>query len=131
MYRINHEEMSIHVTRGDAVLLNVTAKGKSGEPYTFVKGDVVRMKVYKKKKASDVVLSKDFLVTLETQEVQVYLSGSETKFGDIISKPTTYWYEVVLNEDTDPQTFIGYTEEGPKLFVLYPEGADKPKGETR
>lgn len=125
MYQIN-EDLSIYVTRGDAVLLNVKANDKAGKPYTFLPGDIVHFTVYKKKKATDVVLDKRFTVETATQEVQVYLSGSDTKIGEVISKPTTYWYEVVLNEDTEPQTIIGYDqEEGAKLFILLPEGADK------
>lgn len=125
MYKIN-EDLSIYVTRGDAVLLNVQANDKDGNPYTFMPGDIIHFTVYKKKKATDVVLDKRFTVETATQEVQVYLSGNDTKIGEVISKPTTYWYEVVLNEDTEPQTIIGYDqEEGAKLFILLPEGADK------
>lgn len=124
MYKIN-EDLSIYVTRGDIVLLNVTAED-NGNPYTFQVGDIVRMRVYKKKKATDVVLVKDFTVETATQKVQIYLSGADTKFGEVISKPVDYWYEVVLNEDTEPQTIIGYDDEsGAKIFKLFPEGADK------
>lgn len=123
MYQIN-EDLSIYVTRGDAVLLNVKANDKEGKPYTFKPGDNVRFKVYKKKKVTEVLLDKLFTIETATQEVQVYLSGNETKFDEPINKPTTYWYEVVLNEDTEPQTIIGYDqEEGAKLFILLPEGA--------
>lgn len=123
MYKINYEDLSIYATRGDIVLMDVGADD-NGKPYTFMPGDILRMKVYKKKKVTDVVLSKDFLVTTATQKVQIYLSGNETKFGEPINKPTTYWYEIVLNEDTEPQTIIGYNDEdGAKVFMLFPEGA--------
>ena len=122
MYKIN-DDLSIYVTRGDAVLLNVKANDKNGNPYTFIPGDNLRFKVYKKKKVTEVFLDKPFTIEKATQEVQIYLSGSETKFDEPVNKPTTYWYEVVLNEDTEPQTIIGYDEEeGAKLFVLLPEG---------
>lgn len=124
MYKINEEDLSIYVTRGDVVLFDVGANGKDGKPYTFIPGDNVRIKVYKKKKVTDVVLVKEFPITTATQKVQIYLSGNETKFDEPINKPTTYWYEVVLNEDTEPQTIIGYDpDEGAKLFILLPEGA--------
>jgi hypothetical protein len=48
------------------------------------------------------------------------------KIGDVISKHKDYWYEVVLNDDTLPQTIIGYDEDGAKLFRLFPEGDDIP-----
>lgn len=135
MYKID-EDKTIHVTRGDALLFDITAKDANGDKYTFVSkknengetisyGDVVRIKVYKKRKPEEVVISKDFLVTRDTDRVQIYLSAEDTKIGSIIGKPTTYWYEIELNPDTnDTQTIIGYDEDGPKLFVLYPEGAE-------
>jgi hypothetical protein len=129
MYKINEEDLSIYVTRGDVVLMDVAASF-NGKPYTFMPGDIVRIKVYKKKKVTDVVLVKDFPVTTATQKVQIYLSGNETKFDEPINKPTTYWYEVVLNEETEPQTIIGYDpEEGAKLFILLPEGATEGDAE--
>lgn len=36
-----------------------------------------------------------------------------------------YWYEVELNPETEAQTIIGYDEDGPKIFRLYPEGDDE------
>ena len=135
MYKIN-EDMSIECTRGDAVLLDVEAIDQNGEKYEFQPGETIRFKVYKKKRVTDVVLSKEFRVT-ETRDdgsktvVQVYLSGEDTKFDRPVNKPTDFWYEVVLNEDDankdkGPQTIIGYTiEEGPKIFRLLPEGVDE------
>lgn len=123
MYKIN-EDLSIYVTRGDIVLMNVTAEFND-KPYTFQPGELVRIKVYKKKKASEVVLEKDFPITAYTQKVQIYLSGDDTKIGEVISKPVTYWYEVELNPLNEPQTIIGYDEDGAKVFMLFPEGADK------
>lgn len=124
MYKINEEDKSIYATRGDIVLMSVAAEF-NGKPYTFMPGDLVRIKVYKKKKATDVVLVKDFPVTTATQKVQVYLSEEDTKIGEVISKPVDYWYEVELNPLSEPQTIIGYDEDGAKVFKLFPEGADK------
>lgn len=124
MYRIN-DDLSIYVTRGDIVLMSVSAVDKDGKPYTFVAGDIVRIKVFKKKKCTEVVLEKDFPVTSVTQNVQIFLSGEDTKIGEVISKPVDYWYEVELNPLSEPQTIIGYDEDGAKVFKLFPEGADK------
>ena len=123
MYKIN-DDLSIYVTRGDIVILSVKAMF-GDRPYTFTKGDLVRIKVYKKKNATDVVLEKDFPVTEETQAVQIYLSKEDTKIGEVINKPVDYWYEVELNPLSEPQTIIGYDEDGAKVFKLFPEGADK------
>jgi hypothetical protein len=113
--------MTIHITRGDTAAFTVTAT-IGDEAYTFKPDDVVRFKVFVKKSCDDVVLSKSFNVTEETTEVEIYLNGYNTAFGDIISKPTDYWYEVELNPDTKPQTIVGYDEDGAKVFKLYPEG---------
>lgn len=122
MFKIS-EDKTIHLTRGDIANLTVSANTSDGA-YTFKNGDVVRLKVFKRKDCSSVLLQKDVVVTEEIQEVEIFLSKEDTKFGELISKPKNYWYEVELNPDTMPQTIIGYDEEGEKLFVLYPEGSD-------
>lgn len=124
MFVVN-DDLSIYATRGDIVCLNVSATDdRSGEPYEFQPGDIVQMKVYVKKDAESVVLQKDFPVAAKTDTVGVFLTEADTKIGDVISKPTDYWYEVTLNPYTNPQTFIGYDEDGAKIFKLFPEGHD-------
>jgi protein involved in polysaccharide export with SLBB domain len=123
MFKIN-DDKSIHLTRGDMANITVSAKLKDGTQYTFQPGDVVRIKVFKRRDCGCVEIQKDTLVQEETTEVTLHLEGTETKIGGIISKPANYWYEVEVNPDTAPQTIIGYDDEGEKLFVLYPEGSD-------
>ena len=123
MFVLNAEDKSIYVTRGDAVAFTINAKA-NGAPYRFLPGDVVRFTVYVRKDASKVLLQKDFPVTEATETVGIYLSEADTKIGDVISKPKDYWYEVTLNPFTEPQTIIGYDEDGAKIFQLYPEGND-------
>lgn len=130
MFKIINKEM--HLTRGDIANFNVNANTKvkseeTGEdikaPYIFQPNDVIRLRVMKKGNVSQIFLKKDVIVEEETAVVNIFLTGDETTFGDLISKPTKYWYEIELNPDTDPQTIIGYDEEtGPKILVLYPEG---------
>ena len=122
MFVIN-DDLSIYATRGDIVFFSVTAED-NGENHKFQPGDVVRIKVYGKKDAENVVLQKDFPVTAETESVEVYLSEQDTKIGEVISKPTDYWYEVELNPDSNPQTIIGYDDDGAKVLRLFPEGKD-------
>ena len=124
MFQVN-EDLSIYVTRGDMVFLRVTCD-KDGEPYTFQPGELLRFKVFAKKNCEDVVLEKDFPITAATQSVDVILDGEDTKIGEVISKPRDYWYEVELNPFDNPITIIGYDEEGPRVFKLFPEGADIP-----
>ena len=124
MFVVN-DDLSIYATRGDIVCLNVSATDDStGGQYEFQPGDIVRMKVFGKKDAETVYLSKDFPVVAKTDSVGVMLTEQDTKIGDVISKPTDYWYEIELNPYTNPQTIVGYDEDGAKIFKLFPEGKD-------
>lgn len=123
MFVIN-DDMSIYVTRGDVLFFTVSATDENGSSYKFKPDDVVRFSVCEKKACENVVIQKDFVVTEETEEVNILLTEDETKVGKVISKPKDYWYEVELNPFTNPQTIIGYDEEGPRVFRLFPEGDD-------
>lgn len=123
MFSLN-DDMSIYVTRGDIAFFTVTAADENGKNYVFKPGDVVRMKVTEKKACENVMFQKDFPVTVETETVEMLLTEADTKFGEVISKATDYWYEIELNPFSNPQTIIGFDEDGAKIFKLFPEGAD-------
>lgn len=123
MFRIINKE--IQITRGDIAVINVSATNEDGTDYEFKVGDVVRFTVYKKKDCNCVELQKDVTVSEVGTNVELRLEGRDTKIGDLINKPTNYWYEVVLNPETSPQTIIGFDEEGEKILTLYPEGNDE------
>lgn len=124
MFTIN-EDNSIYVTRGDILFFTVTAKDReSGEPYELKIGDIVRIKVYEKKGCENVVLQKDFPVVENTYSIDIFLTEEDTKIGEIINKHKDYWYEIEVNPETNPQTIIGYHEDGAAIFRLFPEGAD-------
>ena len=122
MFIVN-DDLSIYATRGDIVFFQVTAED-NGVKYKFQPGDVVRFTVYGKKDARNVVLQKDFPVTEITESVGIHLSEEDTRIGEVISKPTDYWYEVELNPGVMSQTIIGYDEDGAKVFKLFPEGEE-------
>ena len=92
------------------------------EKYRFKTGDIVRMTIYGKKDAENVVMQKDFPVFEEADSLPIFLGEEDTRIGSVISKPVDYWYEIELNPDTYPQTIIGYDESGAKVFRMYPEG---------
>ena len=122
---ILNDDNSIYATRGDVVFFSVSAKDlETKETHIFQVGDVVRIKIYGKKAAENVVLQKDFPVMQTTEKVHIYLTEEDTKIGNVISKPVDYWYEVELNPLNNPQTIIGYDEDGAKVFKLFPEGDD-------
>lgn len=122
MFTIN-DDLSIYVTRGDIVHLSISAVNE-GEPYTFKMGDVVRIKIFGKKDCETVVLQKDFPVTSASETVEIFLSEEDTKIGGVINKHSDYWYEIELNPESNPQTIIGYDDDGAKVFRLFPEGRD-------
>lgn len=122
MFVINNDK-SIYLTRGDIAQISLNIMD-GDEKYVFKVGDVVRFRLISEKKMDSVVLQKDVIIDQETETVDIRFDRHETKIGDIISKPVNYWYEIELNPDTAPQTIIGYDLEGPKIFRLFPEGAD-------
>ena len=113
---VQNEDHSIYVTRGDECDILID--------HAFKSGDVVRFKVTRKKDCNTVMLQRDFTVSGNANSFTIHLEGKETKLGEVISKPTDFWYEVELNPDTDPNTIIGYDEDGAKILRLYPEGKD-------
>ena len=119
MFKVN-DDNSIYVTRGDFVLLRITAEN-GGVPFTFKEGDKIRFTLYEKKNAGAVVYSQEVPVEVETEEVMLYIPGEDTKLGETISKPMDYWYEVELVTTLGTRTIIGYDEEGAKIFRLFPE----------
>lgn len=118
MFKI--EGKTVHLTRGDAATIKISAfNGDSS--YTFQTGDVVRLNVFKAKDCGCVELRKDVVVVEECEAVDIALTTEDTTIGEIINKPTKYWYEVTLNPETIEQTIIGYDLDGAKEFILYPE----------
>ena len=110
--------------QGDEIILKTKDPEAIRWLYKFQPGDVVRIKVFGKKDAENVVLQKDFPVLEVTENVEIFLTEEDTKIGEVISKPKDYWYEVELNPGDYPQTIIGYDEDGAKVFKLYPEGGN-------
>ena len=122
MFKI--ENKIIHITRGDIATIGIKTKNVDGTDYTFKNGDVVRLNVFKRKDCNCVVLSKEVKANGETAELELNLTSEDTKIDSLINKPVKYWYEVVLNPETRPQTIIGYDIEGAKEFILYPEAKE-------
>lgn len=124
MFIVNNDR-SIYVTRGDIGSFEVGIKAFDDTQYVFKIGDVVRFNVHEHSRPDRVVLIKDVEVDTETEFVVISLGRDDTKIGGFINKPVDYWYEMELNPETAPQTFIGYDKDGPKIFRLFPEGADE------
>jgi hypothetical protein len=123
MFEVSADK-TIHLTRGDIAVLEITSKVNKTEDLVFQVGDIVRFSICQYGKFDQVVLRKEVEITEETTVAVINLTKTDTKIGDVIHKPKDYWYEVELNPDTMPQTLIGYDTAGPKVFRLYPEGDD-------
>lgn len=121
MLKIDSEK-KIHVTRGDSGTIVITAQNSDGTDYEFVAGDVIRLRVMEKKNVTNTVLLIDVEVKENSKSVDMGINSEETRIGDYINSPVTYWYEVELNPETNSTTIIGYDEDGAKEFILYPEG---------
>lgn len=115
----------IQMNRGDSTTFKVSAKDTSGNIYTFKVGEKVKFAITEKKDEDNVVFSKTIDVDEEGYYVYIPISSEESKIGEIINKPTTYWYEIsVLTLNNEIQTIIGYDDEGAKEFILNPEAGD-------
>lgn len=114
-------DKEIHINRGDRLLMEFSIDNEN-EKYTFKDGDKIKFSIYEKKGMDKPpVLQKEFIPTVGSMSVDIDISGSEMKFGEMTNKPIEYWYEIELN---DEETIIGYDEDGAKKLILYPEGAD-------
>ena len=113
---------TIKINRGNTLPLKLVIPISHTENYTFQVGDEIMFGVYANKKMSDeALLLKRYIVEEPTEEFEFTLSADDMKFGDLINKPTDYWYEIELNGD---QTILGYDEDGAKILRLYPEGSE-------
>lgn len=115
MFKI--EGNKIHLTRGDCCTISLNV-----EDYTFKAGDIVTFSIYNKRGLDmPPIFQKSITVEQETDNIDLEITSSDTKIGDMKNAPVDYWYEIELNNN---QTLIGYDEEGAKILTLYPEGAD-------
>lgn len=114
--KINSDK-TIEINRGDSGTITLT--NKSGN---FNVGDVLKFSIVEKKNYNNVLFQKEYTVETQSDTFDMPLTSEDTKIGNIISKPTTYWYEIEYNGN---QTLIGYDENGAKEFILYPEAPEK------
>ena len=113
---------TIKINRGNTLPLKLVIPISHTENYMFQVGDEIMFGVYANKKMSDeALLLKRYIVEEPAEEFEFTLSAEDMKFGDLINKPTDYWYEIELNGD---QTVIGYDDEGAKILRLFPEGSE-------
>lgn len=122
MFDIDEDGTTLKVTRGQSGSITFGALTPEGNPYTFLAGDVVRLNVTKVNKENTVVMSVDTIVQEDTEEVTISITSFDSKIGTVINKITDYWYDIELNPDSSvAQMLLGFDDNGPKIFKLYPE----------
>lgn len=121
MFKI--EKNKILVNRGDFGIIDFRIPIDKETDYTFEIGDVISFGVYPTNQyEKNPLIYKE--ITIEEDgvtSVQIVLESEDTRIGPIINKPVQYWYEIQLNKE---QTVLGYDKNGPKIFMLYPEGSE-------
>ncbi|MBR6640922.1 MAG: hypothetical protein IKL08_01820 [Clostridia bacterium] len=123
-------DKKIMINRGSSGILSVSAKNEVSTDgnvettkHTFKPDDVVCLNVMERGKCDNVVIQKEVKVEKECTSVDIEITKTDTRFGEVIHSPVTYWYEIEVNPDKeDADTILGYDEKGPKIFMLYPEG---------
>ena len=124
MLKINQDDMSISLTRGDSVAFDVQAK-QGDSVYEYAESDIIHFRVSEAKDVGEELLALSFRPIKGEDgkySVQVQLDAEDTRnLGKAASKPVEYWYEVALENSAGEQTIIGYDEDGAKIFRLYPE----------
>lgn len=106
-----------HVTRGDKGTFDFDLDG-----YIFKPKDIIHFKIYEAEGLNKPpVKDKIIEVTEESEILKIEMTSEDTKIGEMLNEAITYWYEIELNGNQTPYCF---DEKGPKLFILYPEGAD-------
>lgn len=110
MYKIinNH----IHVTRGSSFSIKLKSKKQLNV------GDIFTFSIVEKGKYNNILFQKSYEVLEESDTMYLSFSDDDTRFDSVISKPKVYWYEIEYN---GKQMAIGYDDDGPKQFILYPE----------
>lgn len=115
--RFNKEDKSIEINRGEQSSLKITNKNGN-----FAIGDKLKFSIVEKGNYNNVLFQKTVEVNEEDTVVYFPFESDDTRFGDVISKEETYWYEIELN---DCKPLIAYDSEKGKKFILYPEAPNK------
>lgn len=89
--------------------------------------DKISFVVYEKKGyTKEEILRKEYTLKQigyeqPTKYPELKLTSEDTKKFPLKNKATTYWYDIVLNNE---KTIIGYDEEGAKKIIVYPEAEE-------
>lgn len=137
MISIGEDNQTLYLTRGDITHNNFNkicfnfpiynfATGQE-EYYEFQLTDKIAFVVKEKKGYTKTEVLRvertiaEMGYTEPTTTPEIILTEEDTKVFELKDKPTTYWYDIVLNDTT---TILGYDEEGAKKLIVYPEAGE-------
>ena len=116
------ENKYIHINRGDRGTIHFSVTQDDGSFYKFKPEDIIRFTVKEKYSDKNFLIRKDLSPDEEVESIDIILTKNDTTIGDLIDKPKKYVYDIAINED---DTVVGYGyDEGPRYFILYPEGSN-------
>lgn len=134
MIFVESDNQTIHITRGDATqekfnrlafqfpIYNTGTEQE--ELYEFQLDDKISFVAMDKKGYDkEEILRKDYTLrdmgyTKPTTTPEIPLTAEDTKLFPLANKKKTYWYDLVLNDET---TILGIDDEGAKKIIVYPE----------
>ena len=131
MIAIGDDRTTIHLTRGDGthedynnLAIHFPIMVDDEETlYEFQPGDTLRFTVFNKKDyLGKEILTKEYTITEPTEAPSIVLTSTDTKLLEQANKKITYWYDIVLNNDT---TLLGMDDKGAKKLIVYPESEEE------
>lgn len=113
MYKII--DKTIYVNRGDQMTIHIVNRTDD-----FHNGDFLIFSICKAGDLGTVILTKRVDFTYDIGYADITLTSEDTRsLCDFFkSGQKNFWYELELNNN---MTLIGYDNDGPKLFIVYPE----------
>ncbi len=123
---------TIYLNRGDATseynklifnYLYWDEISKEEKEYEFQPSDRISFIVIKKKGYTiEEIIKKEFLLSdagykTSSKNIEIPLASVETKKFPLKNKKQTYWYNVILNNNT---TIMGFDNDGAKKVIVFP-----------
>lgn len=138
MIKIDDDQTTIHLTRGDATHSDYNRiafyfpiwddEQEEETKYEFQLTDTITFLVYEPKgytkrellKVEKTIAELGYITPTETPEL--ILTSEDTSVFELDNKKHTYNYEIILNGDT---TILGSDDEGDKKIIVYPGGTQE------
>lgn len=138
MIKIDEDQTTIHLTRGDATHSDFNRiafyfpiwddEEQEETKYEFQTTDKITFLVYETKgytrreilKKEKTIAQLGYVTATETPEL--VLTSTDTKKFELDNKKHTYNYEIILNDNT---TILGCDEDGDKHLIVYPGGTQE------